>query len=101
MNTKLIASTLIAAAGFTSAGAFAAGADGSVEVQPSLISSVSRAEVRAQALETTPTAVTASHLVDGGTVITATPSAGDRSRTDVRAEAVQAGQGFGSAPGRA
>jgi hypothetical protein len=101
MNSKFIASALIAAAGFTSAGAFAAGADGSVDVQPTLTSSVTRAEVRAQALNAQPAAVTASNLVDGGTVIVATPAAGDRSRADVRAESVQAGQRFGSAPGRA
>jgi hypothetical protein len=101
MNSKLIATALIAAAGFTSAGAFAAGADGSVDVQPTLTSSVTRAEVRAQAVNAQPAAVTASNQVDGGTVIVATPAAGDRSRADVRAEAVQAGERFGSAPGRA
>lgn len=101
MNSKFLASALIAAAGFTSAGAFAAGADGSVEVQPTLTSSVTRAEVRAQTVNAQPAAVTASNQVDGGTVMVATPAAGDRSRADVRAEAVQAGQRFGSAPGRA
>ena len=101
MNSKFLASALIAAAGFTSAGAFAAGADGSVEIQTSSASSVSRAEVRAQALTAKSAPVTASHLVDGGTVLVANPAAGDRSRADVRAEAVQAGQRFGSAPGRA
>lgn len=101
MNSKLIATALIAAAGFTSAGAFAAGADGSVDVQPTLTSSVTRAEVRAQAVNAQPAAVTASNQVDGGTVIVAIPAAGDRSRADVRAEAVQAGARFGSAPGRA
>ncbi|MDP2016172.1 DUF4148 domain-containing protein [Hydrogenophaga sp.] len=101
MNSKFIASALIAAAGFSSAGAFAAGADGSVDVQPTLTSSVTRAEVRAQAVNAQPAAVTASNQVDGGTVIVATPAAGDRSRADVRAEAVQAGARFGSAPGRA
>lgn len=101
MNSKFIATALIAAAGFTSAGAFAAGADGSVEIQPTLTSNVTRAEVRAQALNVRPAAVTASHQVDGGSVIVAVPAAGDRSRADVRAEAVQARQHFGSAPGRA
>ncbi|MFN3570843.1 MAG: hypothetical protein ACK4VX_11255 [Polaromonas sp.] len=101
MNSKLIATALIAAAGFTSAGAFAAGADGSVDVQPTLTSNVTRAEVRAQAVNAQPAAVTASNQVDGGTVIVATPAAGDRSRADVRAEAVRAGERFGSAPGRA
>jgi hypothetical protein len=101
MNSKFIASALIAAAGFTSAGAFAAGADGAVEVQPTLTSNVSRAEVRAQALNAKPAAVTASNLVDGGSVTVATPTAGERSRVDVRAEAAQAGRQFGSAPGRA
>jgi len=101
MNSKLIASALIAAAGFASSGAFAAGADGSVDVQPTLTSSVTRAEVQAQALNSRPAAVTASNLVDGGTVVVATPAAGDRSRADVRAEAVEAGKRFGSAPGRA
>ena len=100
MNSKFIASALIAAAGFTSAGAFAAGADGSVDVQPTLTSTVTRAEVRAQALNTQAAAVTASNQVDGGTVIVAAPAAGDRSRADVRAEA-QGSQRFGSAPGRA
>jgi hypothetical protein len=101
MNSKFIATALIAAAGFTSAGAFAAGADGSVDVQPTLTSSVTRAEVQAQALSAKPAAVTASNQVDGGTVIVAAPAAGDRSRAEVRAEAVQAGQRFSSAPGRA
>ena len=101
MNTKFIASALIAAAGFASAGAFAAGADGSVDAQPTLTSNVSRAEVQAQALNTKPAAVTASNQVDGGTVVVATPAANDRSRADVRAEAVQAGKRFTSAPGRA
>ncbi len=101
MNTKFIASALIAAAGFTSAGAFAAGADGSVEVQPTLTSNVTRAEVRAQALSTRPAAVTASNQVDGGTMLVATPTTGERTRADVRAEAAQTGQRFDSAPGRA
>lgn len=101
MNSKFIASALIAAAGFTSAGAFAAGADGSVDIQPSLTSNVSRAEVRAQALNSRPAAVTASNQVDGGTMVVATPAAGERTRADVRAEAVQASQRFDSAPGRA
>jgi hypothetical protein len=101
MNTKFIASALIAAAGFTSAGAFAAGADGSVEVQPTLTSNVTRAEVRAQALSSRPAAVTASNQVDGGTMLVATPAAGERTRADVRAEAAQTGQRFDSAPGRA
>jgi hypothetical protein len=101
MNSKLIASALIAAAGFTSAGAFAAGADGSVDFQPTLTSNLSRAEVRAQALNVAPAAVTASHQVDGGTVIVATPAANERSRADVRAEASQTAKRFGLAPGRA
>ena len=100
MNSKFIASALIAAAGFTSAGAFAAGADGSVDVQPVLTSNVTRAEVRAQALSNTPAAVTASYQVDGGSVAV-TAAGTDRNRADVRAEAVQAGKRFGSAPGRA
>ncbi|WP_395058029.1 hypothetical protein [Polaromonas sp.] len=101
MNSKFIASALIAAAGFTSAGAFAAGADGSVDVQPSLTSNVTRAEVRAQALNSRPAAVTASNQVDGGTMVVAGPAAGERTRADVRAEAVQTSQRFDSAPGRA
>lgn len=101
MNSKFIASALIAAAGFTSAGAFAAGADGSVDMQPSLTSNVTRAEVRAQALSSRPAAVTASNQVDGGTMVVASPAAGERTRADVRAEAVQTGQRFDSAPGRA
>lgn len=101
MNSKFIASALIAAAGFTSAGAFAAGADGSVDVQPSLTSTVTRAEVRAEALSSRPAAVTASNQVDGGTTVVATPAASDRTRADVRAEAAQNSQRFGSAPGRA
>ena len=100
MNSKFIASALIAAAAFSSAGAFAAGADGSVEAQPTLTSSVSRADVQAQALTSRPAAVTASNQVDGSTVRVATP-AGERSRADVRAEAVQAGKRFSSEPGRA
>jgi preprotein translocase subunit SecF len=101
MNSKFIASALIAAAGFTSVGAFAAGADGAVDIQPTLTSNVSRADVRAQARSAAPAAVTASNLVDGGTVIVATPAASERSRADVRAEAVQDSKRFNAAPGRA
>ena len=101
MNSKFIASALIAAAGFTSVGAFAAGADGAVDIQPTLTSNVSRAEVQAQARNAAPAAVTASHQVDGGTVIVATPAASERSRADVRAEVFQAPKNFDTAPGRA
>lgn len=104
MNSKFIASALIAAAaGFTSVGAFAAGADGSVDYLPTLTSNTTRAEVRAQILSGQPGAVTDSSQVSGGTAFAAAPVAGDRSRADVRAEAVQANQDqrFNKAPGSA
>jgi hypothetical protein len=103
MNSKFVASALIAAASLVSASAFAAGADGSVDIQPTLTSNTTRAEVRAQIQTAQPGAVTASAQVDGGTAVAAAPVAGNRSRADVRAEAVQAAQHphFDSAPGRA
>ncbi|MDP1567046.1 MAG: hypothetical protein Q8L91_12405 [Polaromonas sp.] len=101
MNTKFIASALIAAAGFTSAGAFAAGADNAPEQKSSFMSMQTRAAVQAQALTAQQGPVTASNQVDGGTVTMATPAAGDRSRANVRAEAGLADERFGSAPGRA
>jgi hypothetical protein len=89
MNTKFIASALIAAASFASVNAFAAGADGGIDTpQVNTVSSLSRADVRDQALTTRQGPVTASALVDGSTAVTAAaPSV--RNRADVRAEAVQ------------
>ncbi|MES2954249.1 MAG: hypothetical protein V4711_02280 [Pseudomonadota bacterium] len=104
MNTKFIASALIAAASFASVSAFAAGADGGVDT-PSFTtaSATSRAAVRADALATRVGPVTASSQVDGGSVLAAAPVASERNRADVRAEAVQAGvqKAFSAAPGRA
>ncbi len=91
MNTKFIASALIAAASFASVNAFAAGADGGIDTpQFSAVSSVARADVRAEALNTRQGPVTASYLVDGGTVLAGADSAAVRNRADVRAEAVEA-----------
>ncbi|MFI5444490.1 hypothetical protein [Polaromonas sp. UC242_47] len=101
MNSKFVASALIAAASLVSVSAFAAGADGSVDIQPTLTSNTTRAEVRAQIQAAQPGAVTASNLVDGGTAFAAAPVAGERSRAEVRAEAVQAGVSYNAAPGRA
>lgn len=103
MNTKFIASALIAAASFASVNAFAAGADGGIATpQVSTVSSVSRAEVRDQALAAQQGPVTASALVDGGSAVAAATSSTVRNRADVRAEAVQARSASlgGNAPGR-
>jgi hypothetical protein len=101
MNTKLIASALIAAAGFTSFGAFAAGADNAPEQKSSFTSMQTRAEVRATALAAQKGPVTASSQVDGGMTASATPVSGERSRSDVRAQAQDSAIGFNPAPGRA
>lgn len=104
MNTKFIASALIAAASFASVNAFAAGADGGVDT-PSFntVSATSRAAVLADAQATRVGPVIASHQVDGGSVLAATPASSKRDRAAVRAEAVQAhmNKAFSSAPGRA
>ncbi|MDW5442131.1 hypothetical protein [Polaromonas sp. SM01] len=101
MNSKFVASALIAAASLVSVSAFAAGADGSVDVQPTLTSIYTRAEVQAQARDVQPGAVTASNMVSGGATVAVAPVASDRSRAEVRAEAVQAGVSYNAAPGRA
>lgn len=101
MNTKFIASALIAAAGFTSAGAFAAGADNAPEQTSSFMSMQTRAEVRAQALAAQKGPVTTSSQVDGGMTVWATPAAGERSRSDVRAQSQDNGSSNNPAPGRA
>lgn len=91
MNTKFFASALIAAASFASVNAFAAGADGGVDTPTfSTVSSVSRADVRAEALATRQGPVTASNQVDGSTAVVASSAGTLRNRADVRAEAVQA-----------
>jgi hypothetical protein len=108
MNSKFIASAVIAAAGLVSVNAFAAGSSGGglsfVQVSPT--STVSRTEVRAQALaaqqEQGP--VVASNQVDGSTQASANSVAPQRARSEVRAEAAQAARSnanFNSAPGRA
>lgn len=103
MNTKFIASALIAAAGFTSAGAFAAGADNAPEQKSSFMSMQTRAEVRAQALAAQQGPVTASSQVDGGMSVSATPAASNEaSRRDVRAQSSQDDSTrYNPAPGRA
>ncbi|RYF43691.1 MAG: DUF4148 domain-containing protein [Comamonadaceae bacterium] len=103
MNTKFIASALIAAASFASVSAFAAGADGGIDTpQVSTVSIVSRADVRAEALAARKGPVTDSYQVDGGTAVAAAPAAAERKRADVRAEAVQTRSAVlgDSAPGR-
>jgi hypothetical protein len=102
MNTKFFASALIAAASFASVNAFAAGADGGISTpQVSPVSTVSRADVRAEALASQQGPVTASARVDGGSAVTAAASS-VRNRADVRAEAVQTHSAAlgDSAPGR-
>jgi hypothetical protein len=105
MKSNWIASALFAAAGLASLNALAAGADGSVDVQPSGASTLTRAEVRAAALNAPHGPVTDSSMVDGGTVFTAAPSTGPLTRAQVRAEAVQAAANAqahsDTAPGRA
>jgi hypothetical protein len=104
MNTKFIASALIAAASFASVNAFAAGADGGVDT-PSFntVSATSRAAVLADVQATRVGPVIASSQVDGGSALAAAPTASQRDRAAVRAEAVQAhmNKAFSSAPGRA
>ncbi len=87
MHSKIMLSALIAVGSLASLNAFAAGADNAEEPQRPFVSSYSRAEVRADALAVKPGPVTASHEVDGGTIIAAARSASDRSRDEVRAEA--------------
>jgi hypothetical protein len=101
MNSKFIASALIAAAGFTSAGAFAAGADNAPEQKSSFMSMQTRAEVRAAALAAQKGPVTASSQVDGGMTVSATPLTSEGSRSDVRAQSQDAGTSANPAPGRA
>ncbi len=103
MNTKFFASALIAAASFASVNAFAAGADGGIDTpQVSAVSSVSRADVRAEAQAARKGPVTASYQVDGGTAVVAAAAAAERNRADVRAEAAQTRSAAlrDSAPGR-
>ncbi|MDO8387207.1 MAG: hypothetical protein Q7T13_12510 [Polaromonas sp.] len=103
MNTKFFASALIAAASFASVNAFAAGADGGIDTpQVSSVSSVSRADVRAQALTARQGPVTASAHVDGGSAFATASAAAARNRADVRAEALQTHSAAlaDSAPGR-
>jgi hypothetical protein len=101
MNTKLIASALIAAAGFTSAGAFAAGADNAPEQKSSFMSMQTRAEVRATAAAAQKGPVTASSQVDGGMTAAATPATTERSRSDARAQSQDNSTSYNPAPGRA
>ena len=103
MNSKFIASALIAAASLACVSAFAAGADNPPEQQRSFVSSQTRAEVRAAALTGQQRPVTASHLVDGGSSVAAIPVASQRSRDEVRAETSQPGTSsrYNTAPGRA
>lgn len=105
MNSKFIVSSLIAAASLVSVNVFAAGADGAVQVQPSLVSTLTRAQVRADALTIKHGPVIASNQVDGGTTVAATPAAIQRSRNEVRSEAAGAGAKSSvlksTAPGRA
>ncbi|MBA4326883.1 MAG: hypothetical protein C0428_01500 [Polaromonas sp.] len=103
MNTKFFASALIAAASFASVNAFAAGADGGIDTpQVSTVSSVSRADVREQALAARLGPVTASAHVDGGAAVATVTAATVRNRADVRAEAAQTRSAAlrDSAPGR-
>ena len=103
MNTKFFASALIAAASFASVNAFAAGADAGVDTPAfNTVSSVSRADVRDQAVAARLGPVTASAHVDGGSAVATASSATVRNRADVRAEAVQTRPAAlgDSAPGR-
>jgi hypothetical protein len=103
MNTKFFASALIAAASLASVNAFAAGADGGISTpQFSAVSTLSRADVRADALTVRQGPVTASALVDGSTTTAAAAASSVRDRADVRAEAVQTRSALlaDNAPGR-
>lgn len=104
MNSKFAAS-LLAAASLVSVNAFAAGADGGVDTPAfNTASTLTRAQVQAEARGAQAAPVTASSQVDGGTAfVAAAPAAGTRTRSDVRSEAVQArgDARFGTAPGRA
>jgi len=104
MNTKFIASALIAAASFASVNVFAAGADGGVDTpQFSTVSKASRADVRTEALAVRKGPVTSSYQVDGGSAVAAASDARVRERADVRAEAAQtpSAVALDNAPGRA
>ena len=103
MNSKFIASALIAAASLACVNAFAAGADNPPEQQRSFVSSQTRAEVRAAALTDQQGAVTSSSQVDGGMKAAAAPAASNGSRNEVRAKSAQTGASstYNSAPGRA
>jgi hypothetical protein len=102
MNSKLISSALIAAAGLVSMSAFAAGADNPLEPTRTFMSTQSRSDVRMQAVSQQQGPVTSSNQVDGGSV-NWVPLASQRSRSEVRAEGAQRSNSpmFNAAPGRA
>ena len=102
MNTKFFTSALIAVASLASVNAFAAGADNAPEQKSNFVSSLTRAEVRAEAAKVQKGPVTASNQVDGGMSVSAS-MVSERSRNAVRVQSSQGNTGsmFNPAPGRA
>ena len=102
MNTKFFSSALIALASLASVNAFAAGADNAPEQKSTFVSTLTRAEVRAEAAKVQKGPVTSSIQVDGGMAISASV-ASERSRNAVRLQSSQgnADPMFNPAPGRA
>ncbi|MDP2818442.1 MAG: DUF4148 domain-containing protein [Polaromonas sp.] len=103
MNTKFFTSALIAVASLASVNAFAAGADNAPEQKSTFVSTLTRAEVRAEAANVQKGPVNASNQVDGGMSVFSASVASERSRNAVH---VQSSQGnadpmFNPAPGRA
>ncbi len=102
MNSKFLTSALIAVASLASAPAFAAGADNAPEQKSTFVSTQSRAEVRAGALNLQKGPVTASSQVDGGMTGATAPLASERGRNDMRAQSPRdTGLSYNPAPGRA
>ncbi len=103
MNTKFFTSALIAVASLASVNAFAAGADNAPEQKSTFVSTLTRAEVRAEAATVQKGPVTGSHQVDGGMSVFSAAVASERSRNAVRLQSSQSNSGamFNPAPGRA
>lgn len=103
MNTKFFTSALIAVASLASVNAFAAGADNAPEQKSSFVSTMTRADVRAEAATAQKGPVTASNQVDGGVSVFSPSVASERSRNAVRVQSSQGNTGsmFNPAPGRA
>lgn len=90
MNSKLIAAAVFAVAGLGSVNSFAATVDGGIDSpQFNTASTESREQVRAAAQNIQFSPVISSSQVDGSSAVVAASVASERSRAEVRAEAVQ------------